>query len=163
MLSGFVIRMLCAVLLAAALGSSAQAKDSGVPIAVDDPEMTAAIAAARETLDNVLERKATGGIPAEALSLKVAIPKEGGGVERIYLNGIVQIDETTFEGLLANDPSALPDMKMGDRYRFTHDQIVDWLFVVNGQMHGSYTLRVMLPKLPKAQADQFRAMLAPLP
>ena len=152
-----------AALILGAVTLPALAKDSGVAIAVDDPEMAAAIEAARETLDNVLERKATGGIPAEALSLKVAIPKEGGGVERIYLNGIVQIDETTFEGLLANDPSALPDLKMGDRYRFTHEQIVDWLFVANGQMHGSYTLRVMLPKLPKAQADQFRAMLAPLP
>lgn len=158
-----LLRSISIGVLLVALGTSTQAADPTVQFATDDPEMIAAINAARETLDNVLERKATGGIPAEALSLKVAIPKEGGGDERIYVNGIVQIDETTFEGLLANDPSALPDMKMGDRYRFTHDQIVDWLFVANGEMHGSYTLRVMLPKLPKAQADQFRAMLAPLP
>ncbi len=163
MLKSFFRHSILAVFLGGVLLPTAHAAESVVTFAVDDPEMAPAIEAARETLDNVLERKATGGIPAEALSLKVAIPKEGGGAERIYLNGIVQIDETTFEGLLANDPSAVPDLKMGDRYRFTHDQIVDWLFVANGQMHGSYTLRVMLPKLPKAQADQFRAMLAPLP
>lgn len=159
----FILRVLCATLLAGTLALPAQAADPVVAFATDDPEMTAAIEAARTTLDNVLERKATGGIPAEALSLKVAIPKTGGGSERIYVNGIVQIDEATFEGLLANEPDALPDLKIGDRYRFTHDQIVDWLFVVNGKMHGSYTLRVMLPQLPKDQADQFRAMLAPLP
>ena len=158
-----LLRLLGIGALITALVTPALAADPTITFAPDDPEMSAAIKAARATLDNVLERKATGGIPAEALSLKIAIPKEGGGTERIYVNGIVQIDETTFEGLIANDPKALPDMKMGDRYRFTRDQIADWLFVANGQMHGSYTLRVMLPKLPKDQADRFRAMLAPLP
>ena len=43
------------------------------------------------------------------------------------------------------------------------DEITDWLFVANGEMHGAYTLRVMLPRLPEAQAAEFRAMLAPLP
>lgn len=129
----------------------------------DDPDMAAAVAKARETLDNVLERVATGGIPTEALQLKVAIPKDGGGHENIFVEGVIRVDETTFEALLANKPHALPDLAEGDRYRFDHDQITDWLFVVNGQIHGAYTLRVMLPELPAAQAAQYRAMLAPLP
>ena len=136
----------------------------------DDADIARATQQARETLANVLERAATGGIPMEALQLKVAIPRDhvqqdDGEIprEKLWVQGIVRLDETTFEGLLANDPHDLPDKKRGDRHRFTIDEIVDWLFVVNGKMHGAYSLRVMLPVLPKNQADAFRAMLAPLP
>lgn len=148
---------------AAASEPAAETKSPVVYVAPDDADMAEAVAAARGTLDSVLERVATGGIPMEAIQLKVAIPKEGGGHENLFVEGIVRLDETTFEGLLANEPRALPGLKRGDRHRFTHDEITDWLFIANGRMHGAYTLRVMLPLLPKQQADEFRAMLAPLP
>lgn len=157
---------ICVAALAAfwlCLSTGAEASDPVVFFDPDDPEMAEAVKGARETLDNVLERVATGGLPAEALSLKVAIPKDGGGHENIWLEAIVQLDETTFEGLLANAPHALPDMAQGDRHRFAHEEITDWLFVANGRMHGAYTLRVMLPRMPEAQAAQFRAVLEPLP
>ncbi|MEM1299302.1 MAG: DUF2314 domain-containing protein [Pseudomonadota bacterium] len=142
---------------------NAQGSDAVVYSAPEDEDMDRAVKGARETLGNVLERAATGGLPMEALQLKVAIPKEGGGHENIWVEGIVQIDATTFEALLANDPRALPDRKRGDRHRFRRGEITDWLFVANGRMHGAYTLRVMLPLLPPAQAAEFRAILAPLP
>ena len=150
-------------MLAAALSGPALAGDPVIEFRPDDPEMNAAIEGARETLDNVLERFATGGIPKDALSLKVAIPKPGGGDERIFVGAVEQKGPTEFSGTIDNNPNSLPDLKLGDRYEFTHEQIVDWLFVMNGQMHGAYTLRVMLPHLPKDQAEGFRAMLAPLP
>ena len=143
--------------------TSSEADNAVVYATPDDADIAKATADARATLNNVLERAATGGIPMEALQLKVAIPRESGRLEKLWVQGIVRLDETTLEGLLANEPHDLPDMKLGDRHRFSVDEIVDWLFVVNGQMHGAYSLRVMLPVLPKEQADAFRAMLAPLP
>lgn len=168
-MSGFRWFRHAALLSAFALGilaTPASAQEEGDPVVFfdpKDPEMNEAVANARGTLDNVLERVATGALPGEALSLKVAIPKDGGGNENIWLEAVVRVDEQTFEGLLANAPQALPDMKQGDRHRFRHGEITDWLFVANGEMHGAYTLRVMLPRLPEAQAAEFRAILAPLP
>ena len=167
--SGFR-RWAVALFVAAIPGLAAATEDPVVYATPNDEDIARATEDAQATLGNVLERAATGGIPMEALQLKVAIPRdhvqrEDGETlhERLWVQGIVRLDETTLEGLLANDPHDLPDMKRGDRHRFTIDEIVDWLFVVNGKMHGAYSLRVMLPVLPKEQADAFRAMLAPLP
>ena len=163
------LRIFAFVLLISGFGLSwpapalAEEKAPVIYSAPDDEDMAQAVSQAKSTLGNVLERAATGGIPMEALQLKVAIPRGDEGHENIWVQGIVRLDDTTFEALLANDPHDLPDKKRGDRHRFTLEEITDWLFVVNGQMHGAYTLRVMLPLLPADQADQFRAMLAPLP
>ena len=166
-LGALVGRAVLALLMATgtvwAQEDSSAESDAVVYSAPDDADMAKAVEGARSTLPNVLERAATGGIPMEAIQLKVAIPKEGGGNENIWVEGIVQIDETTFEALLANTPHALPGKSRGDRHRFQRDEITDWLFIANGQMHGAYTLRVTLPFLPKEQAAEFRAMLAPLP
>ncbi|MFK7945663.1 MAG: YegJ family protein [Paracoccaceae bacterium] len=156
--------VLCA--WAGSVAGTAFAQEPSDPVVVfekDDPVMAEAVANARSTLENVLERVSTRALPVEALQLKVAIPKDGGGNENIWLDNVVRLDEATFEGLLANVPKALPGRKQGDRHRFSGDEITDWMFVANGRIHGAYTLRVMLPRLPAEQAAQMRAMLAPLP
>lgn len=129
----------------------------------DDREMNAAIDAARGTLDGFLAKLDDPSFRPEMASLKVAIPTPDGGAEHIFLTGINRLGPDSFEGMINNDPVNLPDLALGDRYRFDRDQISDWNYVMDGRIHGSYTLRVMLPRLPADQAEKLDRMLAPLP
>ena len=126
-----------------------------------DASMNAAIKAARSTLDlfwAALEKPGTTGG-----SLKVAIPVDTGGAEHIFLADIQRIGTGRYQGLIANNPVHLRTLRRGDVYQFTDDQISDWLYIRDGLMHGLYTVRVMLPRMPKQQAEALRQRMAPLP
>ena len=50
-------------------------------------------------------------------------------------------------------------MKLGERWRGDRSRLSDWTFFSDGRMQGNFTLRAMLPRMPKAQRDPMRALL----
>ncbi len=79
------------------------------------------------------------------------------------MNNIKQINKNDFTGDLTNEPDDLAGLHHGDSVAFTYDQISDWYFTMNGKGYGYFTLRAMLPRLPKEQAEQFKEFLSPNP
>ena len=151
------------VLLSLLIAAPAQAGDPTVAYSPNDPEMNTAIDAARDSLDGFLGLYFDPATRFQAAALKIAIPADGGGAEHIYVVDIARDGRTHFVGTIDNDPVRLPQISLGDRYRFSRDQISDWNYFKDGKLHGAYTLRVMLPRMAKEQADQYRQILAPLP
>ena len=149
------------VFLVFATALPAHAADPTVTYDKSDPEMNDAIRAARKRLDWFLEGVESGRLPRDGASLKVAVPKSDGGAEHIWMFDFKR-DGNRFEATVGNEPAYVPGMKLGDRYSFGREQISDWIYFRGEMMHGAYTLRVMLPRLPKREADQLRAVLAPL-
>lgn len=138
--------------------------DPTVAYAPDDPEMARAIALARGSLGtyfSVVQSKPSG---IENPSLKVAIPKsDGDGHEHIWVMDVAADGPGTYVGIIANEPAFLDGIQIGDQYAFKRDGITDWMFMRDGRLHGGFTVRVMLPRLPEDQASSLRAILAPLP
>jgi uncharacterized protein YegJ (DUF2314 family) len=169
MMDGIFRALACGALAILLLGiadarqTPALAGDPVILYSDSDPEMNEAIDAARATLDGFLEFYFSPDFNADGGALKVAIPTPDGGAEHIFVSRIERKGPTAFEGSIDNEPHNLPSLRLGDRYQFSRDQISDWNYWKDQKLHGSYTLRAMLPRLPKAQADAYGAMLAPLP
>ncbi|MEM7745858.1 MAG: DUF2314 domain-containing protein [Pseudomonadota bacterium] len=157
-------RALTAVLVVLALvPTPGWAGDPVVDYEDTDPEMNAAIDQARATLPHFFEQLYNRVDELEYFGVKVAVPTTSRpGLEHIWV-GPFRPKGDGFEGYVANEPNHIEGLAFGDLLDFTRDQITDWSYVVEGRRHGAYTLRVMLPQIPQAQAAEIKATLAPLP
>jgi uncharacterized protein YegJ (DUF2314 family) len=123
-----------------------------------DADMARAIAQARQTFHSFVDRLQDPQPGDENFGLKAGIPTgDGDGVEHIWLTDVV-VDDTGFEGAIANEPRALP-FAMGERWRGRLDQLSDWTYFSHGRMQGNFTARAMMPRLPKAQREQMQRMM----
>jgi uncharacterized protein YegJ (DUF2314 family) len=151
-----------AIVLALALGASlapgpARAEDQAIMVPGDDSAMVAAIAHARELLDGFLALAGSESADISEPGVKVMI-RDGSKVEHFWVTPFAR-DGDTFTGVLANEPQLVTTVKAGQTYSFTRADISDWMYHHGDHIHGAYTLKAMLPRLPEAQAEQFRAML----
>jgi len=121
-----------------------------------DGDMQRAIAKAREDFHFFIARLHDPRPGDESFAIKAGITHDG-HTEHIWLTD-VRVDDDGFEGEIANDPQAVP-FKCGDRWRGRHDQLSDWTYFSHGRMQGNFTLRAMLPRMPKADRERARAML----
>ena len=153
-------------LLASLTVSAAHAGDPVVFFGSDDDEMNAAITDAHASLpaflSNGFDPSGTGFGNA---NLKVGLEADtDGGVEHIWVNSLER-DGEAFRGRLANEPNFRPDLSYGSEISFDATMISDWSVIVDGQLYGHYTTRVLVSRLPAEQAAPIIEMLSddPIP
>ncbi|MEO0619925.1 MAG: DUF2314 domain-containing protein [Pseudomonadota bacterium] len=151
---------LVGVALVVSWPSAAHAKDKVIDFSSGNVTMNAAVAAARATLPLFWSRFMTRAASDTRFSIKVKISDKG--YNEHFWTRNVERDGDTIHAVIANDPNRVTTVKLGQRIKVDPADISDWMHWRDGKMHGAYTLRVMLPRLPKAQADGFRRVLAPL-
>jgi uncharacterized protein YegJ (DUF2314 family) len=139
-----------------ALPMAAVAQSNMMMVPNGDPEMAAAIAKARAGLAVFWKALAQPGAGEEGFALKVAI-KDGKDVEHFWLLDIAR-DGDKLSGTINNEPEIVGNVSNGERYQFTDADISDWLYMRNGKMVGNETMRPLLKRMPKSQAEQYRAM-----
>ncbi len=137
--------------------SADQGDDKIVMVARDDPEMTAAIAQARSSLDDFLALSETPPPGTHDFKLKVMIV-DGNATEHFW---VIPFERTTtgFAGVLANEPKLVQNVVNGQYIKFSRDDISDWGYTRNGHQVGSFTVCVMLKKMSKQDADYVRKQL----
>src|SRR5262245_14017981 len=132
-----IVVALVAVLLS--LLAACSKRDKVVNVESDDPEMTAAIAKARETLPQfwqVFEKRDRG---ESNFSLKVKITDKN-GTEHFWATDIERRDGKMM-GTINNDPNIVASVKLGDRIEIREAAISDWLYMRDGKMVGNETLK----------------------
>ena len=139
--------------------SVAGAQDPTINYRGGDREMNAAIAEARRTRADFLKALATRS--ADAFFVKAPIPYGRDGAREHVWMGDVRAEGADFVGEIANEPVNLTNLHKGSTWRLNQAEISDWYFVRNGLLHGAYTLRVMLKRMPPADAERLRKQLAP--
>jgi uncharacterized protein YegJ (DUF2314 family) len=132
-------------------------EESGVSqIRGDDADMLRAVAEAKANFGQFVDRLRNPAPQDEGFGVKVAI-RHDGGTENLWLNEI-RVDDTGVQGLIANDPVHVP-FRLGDSWRCGFEDVIDWSYMCDGRMQGNFTLRAMLPRMPRDQQRQFRGML----
>ena len=144
------------VFLLVFLAASVFARDENeVVFAKDsDPDMVAAIKKARETLDEFLAISAKAPANTSGFKLKVMV-KEGEDVEHFWVIPFRMVG-ADFQGVLANEPRVVRNVRGGQLIAFTRAQISDWGYVKDGRQVGSFTVCALFKKMPKEQADYYR-------
>jgi uncharacterized protein YegJ (DUF2314 family) len=144
------------MLIGASAHPAGAAEDRVVNVPANDAEMGAAIAKARKGLPQFWAKQAKPGIGESNFALKVQI-SDNGQVEHFWVNNIERKGSSLY-GTVNNEPRLVGTVKLGQRISFKEDMISDWMYTRNGKMVGNETMRPLLKRMPKAQADQYRAM-----
>lgn len=143
-----------------AAAAFAQADEPLIQFSSEDEQMNAAIAAARRSLPGFWRRFAAKD--GRDFGVKAAFASAEGGREHLWFSNLKR-EGGKVTGVLDNQPRLVAGMARGDTITFNEDQISDWSYEKNGRMWGGFTLRVMLPHLPEAEAEELRAYLSPTP
>ncbi len=134
----------------------AQQADPVIMVDSEDREMNAAFAKARSEIDSFLAIMQSG--TASSCSVKVKITDHD-QVEFFWLDDLTYANGF-FSGTIDNTPDLVKNVKMGQKIDVKKEDIFDWLYMKDGKMYGNYTVRVLLPKMSKEDADKIRAMMA---
>lgn len=121
-----------------------------------DRDIERAMATARERFPEFVARLRDPQPGDEHFAVKVGV-REDDQVEHLWLSD-VQVDGEWIEGRIGNDPG-LVKLKLGDPWRGPISQLSDWTYLSAGRMQGNFTLRAMLPRMPRRDREQARAML----
>jgi uncharacterized protein YegJ (DUF2314 family) len=132
-------------------------EDRAIPFSNEDPEMNAAIAKARTTLPLFWSKFANPGPGENRFALKVRI-EDGSNGEHFWVIDIERKGDAIF-GTINNEPEQVKTVVNGQRIKIDPAQITDWMYMHNGKIVGNETIRPSLSRMPKRQADAFRAML----
>lgn len=135
------------------LNSMARDEDEFVWIKGEDPEMLKAIKHARNSLGSFLKKYRKPEKNMSNFKLKVHI-KDKFGHEHFWVTPFSET-KTGFTGTLANQASVVKSVKEGQKINFTKADVSDWGYVKNGRQFGSFTVCVLLKKMPKEQAMYF--------
>ena len=135
-----------------------QAGEQVIMVPDDDSAMNTAMARARETLPQFWTAFDNQSSGYSGLALKVEIT-DGNGSEHFWLNNISRNGEA-WNGNINNEPQIVKTVQYGQAYSFSRKEVSDWMYIEGGKIYGGFTIRVLLDKMPKAEADRLRAMLA---
>jgi len=132
-------------------------EDKTIAIESSDSEMNAAIEKARESLPAFWAHYSKPGPGEKGFALKVRLD-EGTKHEHFWLVALEHRGDLIF-GKIDNDPELIHNVKSGQVIQVEPDRISDWMYFRNGKIVGNETLRHLLKRMPKTEADQYRAML----
>ena len=133
-------------------------EDGVSQVAGDDKDMLRAFAEAQQSLPEFLQRLANPRPADDGFGLKVAIRNDAGMIENLWITDVAVAGDVV-TGAIGNDPVHVP-YRMGDPWTGRLADVRDWTFADDGRLQGHFNLRAMLPRMPRAQREQFGRMLS---
>ena len=118
------------------------------------PEMLAAIAQARATLDAFLELVRYPEPDTSTFKLKILV-RDGKSMEVFWIKPFWILADG-FQGVIANAPEIVGNVQLGQTVDFSRSDVIDWGYVRNGRQVGSFTVCVLFRYMRPFDADYFR-------
>jgi uncharacterized protein YegJ (DUF2314 family) len=147
------ITALCLVLMS----GCGKSNDPVVMVDEQDPAMNAAIAKARATAAEFIDKLKGNDPQCSSFGVKKQFTDEH-GTEHFWLID-VSYDGKQFHGVVDNDPEIVHNVKIGEKTSVALSEISDWMYVKNGRLVGGYTIRVLYDKAsPQERAEMDRSL-----
>jgi uncharacterized protein YegJ (DUF2314 family) len=128
--------------------------DRSVGFDSDDPEMTAAIQAARLSLAEFLRAFANPKSGQTSFLVK-AVFSDGEEFEHIWLADL-DLSSPRLRGVVANEP-ILKTIRFMDTVECEPTQITDWMYVDRGKLVGGLTTRLIRERMSPQERFEFDA------
>ncbi len=126
----------------------------------NDPEMQAAYQKARATFRYLWREVAWEQrriVPALDLACVKAPFSDGdqsdSGIEQMWM-GEIDFDGTHISGVLLNDPNGLTTIKEGDAVRLPLDAISDWMYAIQGNVYGAFTVNLLRSRMGRRERKE---------
>jgi uncharacterized protein YegJ (DUF2314 family) len=74
-------------------------------------------------------------------------------VEQMWL-GEIDFDGKLISGVLMNSPNWLKSVKAGDSARFRIAEISDWMYAIDNEVYGAYTVNLMRSRMGKQERKE---------
>lgn len=143
---------LAVIALAGPMSSgSAQGRDPAA-----HPAIAEAVARARQSLPDFMERWRANDLQDTGYALKIAIGDQN-GIEHLWVTGLQRRDGRIF-GIIDTKPLRVRSHAVGQRIEVKPDSVVDWMYFRRGRMVGNHTGRAMLPYMAPAEAEKLRLL-----
>jgi uncharacterized protein YegJ (DUF2314 family) len=149
----FFVAVVVIVLAVVGLLRLARQTDPTVQVPADDPQMAAAIAKARASQDQFLERIRNPPPTQSSASVKVML-RDDTMTEHVWLEE-PRYEDGFFIGKLGNIPQFVSDYELGDVIRVPESDLSDWLAIDDGVLIGGYSIRVFRDRLPADKRAEF--------
>ncbi len=154
-----IVRFLLACFVSLSLTqvvAHAQRRDHNEIIGVpnEDKAMSQAIAKAQASLDDFFQlwKKPPSGTSGFKLKVRVV---DGELREHFWVKPF-RVTANGFEGVLANEPRLVKNVRGGQQIPFTRSDISDWGYVRDGKQVGSFTVCAMFKHAPKEQVEYYK-------
>lgn len=131
-------------------------------ISQTDAAFQAAYGRAAATVPQFIEhiKNATDAFHSAKLRFRDPDESERLGEDRFLFLWLTDVfycpDERSFTGTFFEVPPELQKWhQVGQYHLFDPDEIFDWMVLREGHLHGGFTLRVSLDKLPEAERESY--------
>lgn len=157
----------CSADVSADQGSSSAAANRGqaaspngdngiIYVDADDAEMNGAKQRARAALPQFYARLADPADDESEFMIKFDIVPGEEEAEFVWA-GQLDRSASPMTGVLVNQPE-LTDHRVGQRVAIPEVDIIDWSYVKGGTMQGDFTDRVLIDRMPSAEAAHERSL-----
>ena len=155
-----ILGAVAALTASAAVAQAAPAPDHTdvvVGMSDDHPMMSKAFKRARAELDDFLKVARAPAAHQSDFAVKVGL-HDGEGTEYVWISDFAEDARGNFSGVINNEIEIVTKYKLGDTYRFTRTDIVDWLYFDSREtrMYGNYTMCALLTQEPAEQAEAMK-------
>lgn len=134
----------------------AAAQESNVVLAPEgDLEMAVAKQKARACLPAFWSAIRARGSHDQAFNVKIPLTRADGRVEYVWAVEPKCSAKAHCRARLNNEASGA-GRKIGETITFKEQDIVDWMFLRDGKIIGNETLRVLLKRMPREEAEELR-------
>jgi uncharacterized protein YegJ (DUF2314 family) len=120
----------------------------------DDPAMIRARKKARETFAEFLALAEKPRETTRNFAVKVGV-REGRQTEFFWIAPFARKGEG-FSGNLNNTPRLVKRVKSGEEISFARNEIIDWMYIEDGQMKGNFTACALILKSPPQDQEAFK-------
>ena len=118
-----------------------------------DTELDAAIAQARDSLDDFLTKITMPHPDRTFVAIKVRFVPPGESTQDIWVDEVTYTDGV-LRGTMGDDIPLLR-LEAGETIRINEEDIVDWMIVENGKLVGGYTIRLAVQRMSPEEREQF--------
>ena len=122
----------------------------------NDIEMNNSIEKAKQTIDSFDYALQNPNLTFNSFSLKKKF-EENGNIEHIWLANIQKLTADGYIGIINNLPEKIKSVKLGDTVEIKKNEISDWMYLNNSELHGGYTIRLLRNRMTEEERKNLDA------
>jgi uncharacterized protein YegJ (DUF2314 family) len=140
----------------AALAGCSRGKENGnyQDVKEDDPEMNAAIAKAKATVNDFVQAFHAQKSGTQKFCVKKPYPTPDGSEEHMWID-VTDEKAGVLKGVVASEAEDTREVKMGQEVTLNISEISDWSYMEGKKLIGGYTIRYFVNKMSPKEREEF--------